>query len=102
MAGSYPTPDILARRRLINNCTTRTISTSTATTTLGLGVYEVTTDLDCFILQGAVSVTATTTASVPLWARSYVEIYVSAVGVDDTIAAVSASGTGTLYCAKVE
>lgn len=96
-----PTPDILARRRFLSNATTRAISSTSATTTLTHGVWELTTDIDCFFLQGdPASVSATTTASVPLWAKTYVEIYVSD-NTDTGIAVVSTSASGTLYCCKV-
>jgi hypothetical protein len=102
MAGPYPTPDLLARRRFLNDATTRSISTSSATTTLTEGVWELTSDIDCFFKQGPVaSVTAgSATASVPLWAKSYVEVYVS--GESDTgLAVTCTSGAGTLYAIKL-
>jgi hypothetical protein len=77
------------------------VTTSTARSAqLAVGLYEITTDADCFFLQGSVTVDALTTSH-PLWANTYRLVYVSDTTTKGYIAAITASGTATLRISKI-
>ena len=74
------------------------LSNSTATSTqLSKGVYEVISDSDCFVLQGASTVTAATATSRFLPANTARLMAVVDGTTDAYVAGIVSSGTGTLY-----
>ena len=88
--------------RQFNNTAPVLVSLSTSTarsTVLSRGLYVMTCDVDCTFLQGASTVNALTTSR-SLWARSYRWVYVHG-DEDGYVAAILASGTGTLSLEKV-
>lgn len=77
------------------------LTTMTARSTLlAPGNYQVTCDVDCFILQGGSAVDAVLASSNVLWSKGYVKIRVSDA-TDGYIAGILASSTGTLHILKV-
>jgi hypothetical protein len=76
-------------------------STSAATSQLTTGVYDVCSSTDAHIVQGASTVTATTSGR-PLWAKNWVEIIVDNATSEGYIAAIRANTSGTLYAVKKE
>ena len=77
--------------------TIRTLSTSTAKSAqLAVGLYEIVSDVDCFVLQGATGVVATT-SSIPLYAKAPRLMYVPDTTDLGFVAGIVASGTGNLY-----
>lgn len=74
--------------------------TTLASAQLPVGIYYVTSDVDCYIRQGASGVVATT-ASNPLWSKSYLRIRVTNETLDGYIAAIRASTSGTVSIIKV-
>lgn len=91
------TPDLTLNLKLTVAPTKVSISGTTArSAALTLGqLYYVTTDIDCYILQGGVAVDATAN-SVPMWARGQATIYVESA-TDQYVAVISSGATGTLW-----
>ena len=78
-----------------------TVSSSTATSTvLTKGLYIITSDVDLTFLQGASTVTATTSHR-RLWGGTYRWVWVTRPSVDGYIAAITTGATGTLSIEKV-
>jgi hypothetical protein len=85
---------------LIADPTNVSISGTTARSAqLAIGTYEITADVDCWVLQGTVAVDATTSSN-PLWSKHYRDITVGVTDVDDYVAAITAGGSGTLSISK--
>lgn len=91
--------------KLTGQTTTLSLSTTTGSLTsdLGNGIYYITSDIDCFLKQGASAtsaLSATTGSGIPLWGKTYMRLHVDTGGVGGNarIAAITAAGTGTLYC----
>lgn len=85
--------------------TQASVRVSLATTTarsalLPPGNYQVTCDVDCFILQGGSAVDAVLATSNVLWSKGYIKVRVGDAS-DGYIAGILASGTGTLHILKV-
>lgn len=59
--------------------------------------YKVLCDVDCYIKQGNSAVNAVVATSNFLPSRSWIHMAVVTAGVDDYVAGIVASGTGTLY-----
>lgn len=83
---------------------TVTVSISTVTAVSGAlvpGKYRVWSSVDCFVRQGASTVTATTAAGTPLAAgrAEYWEIFDAASNAG-YMASITAAGTGTLYLTR--
>lgn len=83
---------------------TVSVSTTTAVSaklTKG-ATYMLTSSVDCFFLGGGSSIAATTSSN-PLWARTYLgPLKVETDGGEDAyVAAITSSGSGTLYLIRV-
>lgn len=82
--------------QLTGDATRLSISGSNArTSALSNGMYWVTCDVDCRIKQGGSAVTATSTTGTPLWAKTYISVYVDGAA-NSYVASVANTGTGTL------
>lgn len=95
------TPDQLMRATWSKAPTTVAISGTTARSaqlTAG-AVYEVTSDVDCYILQGDVTVDATT-SSVPLWSKTTKLVHVPDATSHGYIAVIQLDTAGTLYISE--
>jgi hypothetical protein len=82
---------------------TVSLSTSTARTAAALdpGWYRVWCDQKVFIRQGGAAIEATAAAGTPIAAELPDYIFVSSmVGVDDWVAGILSTGTGTLYLTR--
>lgn len=85
---------------LLSQPVTVTLSAVTARSTqLPIGIYQVTSDVKCWIRQGASGVNATT-ASNPLPADGFIKIIVTNTTLDGYIAGI-AGGAGTLSIVSV-
>lgn len=94
---SVATEDLLYRLKHTKAAVTVSISGTSARngSDLGPGAYLITSDVDCFFLQGSSSVTATT-SSPPLWGKSYFLVFTDS-SADARIAFITSGGTGTAY-----
>lgn len=82
--------------RVLANSTKVSVGGVTATTAqLPPGAYLLTSDVNCFVRQGAAAVAATTSGN-PLWAFAYLPIFVSGES-DDYVAGITTGAAGTLY-----
>lgn len=90
----YPNPDLFLH---FKDAPTKVAYTGTAGTTAELapGLYYVTTDQDCFFIQGDEGVTADAN-DIPLWAKERVLVRVTGDG-DQYLSAIQSSTGGTLY-----
>lgn len=94
--------DELARAGWINVPVTISASNVTAVSSaLVIGAtYLITASADCFFLQGDSAITATTSSN-PLWGKQYVgPIKVDGAG-NQYVAAITSTGTATVYLIRV-
>jgi len=61
------------------------------------GIYRLSASVDCFIKRGGSSVVATT-SDAPLWAKTYLDIFMMD---KEYIAGIVATGTGKLYITEI-
>lgn len=101
-----PTPDItdaelgLMAPRLTTAPTKITLSnTSNVCAGLGAGEYLIVSTVDCFVLQGASTVTSNTACN-PLYANKYIPMFVTSQTVDGYLAGIVTSGAGTVDIIK--
>lgn len=92
------------RNRRIKTNPTKVAYTGTANrngSALTPGLYVITSDQDCYFLQGDSSVTATADSN-PLWAKERAEIEVRYEDSDAYISAIQSSTGGTLWITRLE
>lgn len=97
--------EMLYYSKLTSGTTTVALSSGASnvnSTAIAAGIYQITSDIDCFVKQGAAAVAAAAATSPPLWAKVYCRIHVDATanGFFGGIAADSGA-TGTLYIIPV-
>lgn len=95
----------LRGRRVLSNPTSISY-TGTAgrnSTALTPGLYVITSDQDCYFLQGDSTVAATSSSN-PLWAkeRAEIEVRIETTEADGYISVIQQSTAGTLWITQIE
>ncbi len=98
----FPTPDVLHRLKYLSNPTTVAYTgTQGRTAVLVPGLYELVATTNCYFLQGAVGVEATTSSNpLPAWAPRL--LYVETSSTEGYVSAIRDSVSGTLFVIKRE
>lgn len=90
------------KAQILTDATRLSMTTTSARVQLTPGMWMITADVDCRILQGTSSVSLSdATKGVPVWAKSPLGPVCVDVAATSYIAALTLTGTGTLDCYKV-
>ena len=73
-----------------------TTATNAMSTALNAGRYRMTSDVDCFVVQGAAGTLAANTVCTPLWGGTYDYFTVQGTA-DKNVAGITSAGSGYLY-----
>ena len=97
-APSVPSPDIIASRKYGATVTVALSATTNKTAALTPGtLYYLSSNIAWHMKQGPQATVTSSTSEFRVAANAAIEVYISETAVDDGIAAVASSGTGTLY-----
>lgn len=96
-----PSKDMQARSRQVNAATSVAYTgTHGRLGPLAAGWYLVSCSTDAYVLQGGSAVAATASSN-PLWAKTYINVYVASE-TDTYISAIQQSAGGTLYATRLD